>query len=435
MKISPLIYIYLLLFFFTTNIYSQCLNTVSNASNTGGYFDGDISNAETYWTMSSSTGYGSFSIETQDHYFGSGSLKVIVDQSNAENYNIYSSDSCDFDISSGSEYNVSLYIRGDVDDVIEVALMDNNTEIGTVSHTIQFNGWHYIRKNITATQTSSNIGRLKITFQNDGAYWLDNIVLESGEAKEWYVNNGSSGSGTEASPFGTLTAAINNNNQYNNGDIVYVKDDGGDYGDNNSGDTDNGAYFQLQSSFLNSTNGSVNRPIVIRSYPGDSPKILFDGSGAIVLGQGHSSNNPDNYNRITHVEIGGLTIQGPNQNITYNEAKTNRDDAVTNGLSHDTQNLFHGRGIAVWAGEYVNIHNNTVYDTPNSGIRVNNTDYARIIGNTVFNTTWWSYNAESGIVMAQSYNWDDDLTDPPTKIKMRIENNLSYDNVNRLPYF
>ena len=164
-------------------------------------------------------------------------------------------------------------------------------------------------------------------------------------------------------------------------------------------------------------------------------KYFFDGSGAIVLGQGHSSNNPDNYNRITHVEIGGLTIQGPNQNISYTNALANRTAAANNGNNHDTQNLYHGRGIAVWAGEYVNIHNNTVYDTPNSGIRVNNTDYARIIGNTVYNTTWWSYNAESGIVMAQSYNWDDDLTDPPTKIKMRIENNLSYDNVNRLPFF
>ena len=95
--------------------------------------------------------------------------------------------------------------------------------------------------------------------------------------------------------------------------------------------------------------------------------------------------------------------------------------------------MYHGRGIVVWGGYYVNIHNNTVYDCPNSGIRFNNSDYVRVSYNTVYNTTWWSYNGESGIVVAQSRNRDADTSS--TKIKMRITNNITYANINKIVYF
>ena len=95
--------------------------------------------------------------------------------------------------------------------------------------------------------------------------------------------------------------------------------------------------------------------------------------------------------------------------------------------------MYHGRGIVVWGGYYVNIHNNTVYDCPNSGIRFNNSDYVRVSYNTVYNTTWWSYNGESGIVVAQSRNRDSDTSS--TKIKMRITNNITYANINKIVYF
>ena len=51
----------------------------------------------------------------------------------------------------------------------------------------------------------------------------------------------------------------------------------------------------------------------------------------------------------------------------------------------------------------------------------------------VYNNTWWSYNGESGIVIAQSLNRDADNTN--TKIKMRIENNITYANINKLVYY
>ena len=92
---------------------------------------------------------------------------------------------------------------------------------------------------------------------------------------------------------------------------------------------------------------------------------------------------------------------------------------------------FTGRGIAIWSGHHIILHNNKVYNCPNSGIRVNNGDYVVIAHNQVYNTTWWSFNAESAIVIAQSKHLDDKTY----TIKMRITHNRTYDNINKIPYF
>ena len=54
-----------------------------------------------------------------------------------------------------------------------------------------------------------------------------------------------------------------------------------------------------------------------------------------------------------------------------------------------------------------------------------------IAHNQVYNTTWWSFNAESAIVIAQSKHLDDKTF----TIKMRITHNRTYDNINKIPYF
>ena len=104
---------------------------------------------------------------------------------------------------------------------------------------------------------------------------------------------------------------------------------------------------------------------------------------------------------VQFLEIAGLKIRGPNSHITYAAAKAHRDAAVTakgNGswnASNTPDDLFRGRGIVVWGGSFLNIHSNGSLETPNSGIRVNNADYVRLVNNKVYKTTWWSYNAES----------------------------------------
>ena len=333
---------------------------------------------------------------------------------------MFTTSNCFFDIENNQSWNVSVYIKGDVGDKIDFSLLDgsnNNSAIGSKEYTIQYKGWHYVRLNLLSTGSTSQ-GKLRIIFKNEATYWLDNIVLNKGSFNKWYVDDDGSDNngGTIDKPFKSLKKALSNTDCIP-GDIIYVKD--GVYSNDNfgSGNKSNTAVLSINSSY----NGTINLPVVIRNYPGENPKINFDGSGGFIIG---TATNP-----VNHVEIAGFEIQGPNQNITYEEAKSWRDSYVANN-TQSLKHYYHGRGIAIWGGTYVNIHNNKVHDCPNSGIRANNSDYIRVAFNEVYNNTWWSFNAESAIVFAQSKSIDNDL-----KIKMRIENNLVYNNMNRLPFY
>jgi len=434
-----------------------------------------------------------------------GALKVVVSSSDNyldNNVRMWTKNSngCPYTIDGANEdWNVSFYIKGEVGDELEFHLVQNGSEgtsIASNSYKVRYKGWHYMRLKLSSTSSTASAGKLRINFKSPGTLRLDNIVLEkdtSGSSADnfniWYVGDGTSGSntannssGTFGQPFSSLKNAILNNTNYRPGDLVYVrsgtyKNDShdGDNDDwpaetnpytttNSEGSDDNDPYFQINryskydedgngsngndsgDLFLTDRNGSVNRPVIIKNYVNDSevhdtPKILFDGSGGIVLGSGTEGSGANDYSLnyiIQHIEIAGFEIQGPNQNITYAEASRNRKNAIyrRNENASNTsalKNLYHGRGIVVWGGYYVNIHNNTVYDCPNSGIRFNNSDFVRVSHNTVYNNTCWSYNGESGIVIAQSRNRDSD--DTATKIKMRIENNITYNNINKLVYY
>lgn len=149
--------------------------------------------------------------------------------------------------------------------------------------------------------------------------------------------------------------------------------------------------------------------IKISNYPGHSPKIEFDGSAGFM------------FNNCSFVEVSGFEIEGQNQVITQAEAEANR-------LIQDT--YFSGRGIVAWSGHNYYFHHNNVHDCPNSGIRTNKGDYNRIEHNQVYRNTWWSSNAESGIVFADSRSLD-----TYDGIKMTIKNNLVYENINKIPYY
>ncbi|MCH1485214.1 MAG: T9SS type A sorting domain-containing protein [Flavobacteriaceae bacterium] len=490
---------------FNTQLISQCLNTVSDSNNIGGYFDG--ANGLNSWYTGG--GDGTFSLDNSDFFFDTigssdaGSLKVVVsgtDDYTNNNVRIMTKNSvssgCLFDYSTNDSWNVSFYIKGELGDELDFNIVKNGAEgssLSSASYTIRYKGWHYMRlKMSTPTASENGAGRFRINFKSTGTYRLDNVVLEKETASTpfniWYVGDGTNGSSTSSggngsfnNPYQNINDAILLNTNWLPGDLIYVrtgtyKNDNWDGSNETWGEdpqtsdalTDNNEpYLKIDrytnydssgngsansgSKLLVDKNGSIDRPIVIRNYVDnngthDTPKILFDGKAGFQFGSGSGYNNATggvsgNHNHswiVTFMEVAGFEIQGPNQEITYSEASSNRTNAInlrTASSSNTTaiRNMYHGRGIVVWGGYYLNIHNNSVYDCPNSGIRFNNSDYVRVSNNTVYNNTWWSYNGESGIVIAQSRNRDDD--DSSSKIKMRITNNITYGNINKIVYF
>lgn len=155
------------------------------------------------------------------------------------------------------------------------------------------------------------------------------------------------------------------------------------------------------------------RDLKITNFPNEHVIVQFDGSGGFV---GGGVSNP-----VKNLELSGMEIVGPNEDISYVEAISNR---------LYKRKRYTGRGVAIWGGDHIYIHDLKVHHCPGSGIRVNKGDYVTIADSEVYSNTWWSSSAESAIVFAESKSVDEN---PWTK--MVITNNVVYDNVNKIPYY
>ena len=197
--------------------------------------------------------------------------------------------------------------------------------------------------------------------------------------------------------------------------------------------------------------------LTLRAAPGalTMPKLAFDGSAAVSIKNSH------------WVTVAGIEIEGAARRITGAEASLNRrrlagkdlpSGATTGacgemecgscatapactGATHCEWNAagarcgaaqlsyFQGSGITVWAGQLDSSRlvfvNNTVHACPGSGIRSNKADYVLIKDNVVYDNTWWTTSASSGVVLAECAGSGFNA----------IEGNAVYGNRNFLPFF
>jgi hypothetical protein len=364
-----------------------------------------------------------FTNSDSDFFEQSGSLKVI----SGGEHTLINYDASNFNKQIGQEVNISFYAKSKKGNSISVTIKDgwgNAAEETPQTQTIRSNEWSYYSFKFIPT-TASSSGKIKLIFANSGTYHIDALTLENKSTSNLYVSStaGGGGNGSLASPFNTIQQAVNS---WQKGDVIYVRS-GTYYNSNHGSGTNNNQVVNLSMAYNNAaTAPDIYNPLVIRNYSGEQPKIKFDGMGGFIGGNSGIE--------TSYLEISGFEIEGPNANITYIQAIANRTNFVNQVAGNPNaqpQKKFTGRGIAIWSGHHIILHNNKVYDCPNSGIRVNNGDYVVIAHNQVYNTTWWSFNAESAIVIAQSKHLDDKTY----TIKMRITHNRTYDNINKIPYF
>ena len=127
------ILLFSLLFFFL-NSQSQCLDFESNG-NEGGYFDSEFNsgsneNESSYWYTNNSGQQSTFTRDTEDYYYGSGALKVVVNPSDDYSSNAVRmwtrSGNCPMTITQNQSWNVSFYVKGEIGDKLEFLLIDSD---------------------------------------------------------------------------------------------------------------------------------------------------------------------------------------------------------------------------------------------------------------------------------------------------------------------
>ncbi len=231
----------------------------------------------------------------------------------------------------------------------------------------------------------------------------DSKLISIATPTTYYVSG--SGSDTNSglstsSPFKTIQRAANLTNP---GDRVMIM---------------NGVYTNshpLGEVILITRSGNANAWISYQAYPGHKPKLKHNGWNGISMRNG-----------VSYIEINGLEIEGNNSNITLNYAlsqKTNTSNQLTNGncIKIDGRNNGHPH--------HIRILNNKIHSCGGAGISALQTDYLTIRGNEVFNNSWYSLYANSGITIYQSWNYDN------TKgYRMSITNNEIYNNRQYVPW-
>ena len=166
------------------------------------------------------------------------------------------------------------------------------------------------------------------------------------------------------------------------------------------------------------SSGTAEKWIVWMNYPGHQPLISFDCWRAFNI-QG------------SYIEVNGLTVKGNNSNITLQQALNQPKSCANPTGSYDGR--FNGNGISVDGRNGARFHhfrvkNCTVYDCGGAGITFIQSDYITIENNIIYNCSWYTVWASSGISLWQNWNSDNE-----TGVKNFIRNNVCYGNRQYVP--
>ncbi|NQX60721.1 right-handed parallel beta-helix repeat-containing protein [Paenibacillus qinlingensis] len=223
--------------------------------------------------------------------------------------------------------------------------------------------------------------------------------------------------GQDRSDYGSSTSQLFQTIQYaanltNPGDTVYVMN--GTYNE-----TTDQSVFQVTRSGSSAVNGMIS----YLAYPGHSPKLkVTDAWNHIVV-------------NASYIRIEGFEIAGDNSNLSRSDGEARYDHYVQN-KSTGTINWSYLRktntnGILIKPANetaanphHITIRNNQVHDVPGAGIGTMEADYITVENNIVYNNSWYTLYATSGISLFHSVDTDTNTS----SYKNIIRNNRTYNN-------
>ncbi|WP_052732370.1 choice-of-anchor Q domain-containing protein [Hymenobacter terrenus] len=150
--------------------------------------------------------------------------------------------------------------------------------------------------------------------------------------------------------------------------------------------------------------GAPGQWIVYHNYPGDTQKPLLQFNtweGFKLVGN------------ISYIEINGFRVQGNNRNVNLADATNQPRSCALNGAG-TPEGRYNGNGILSRGTTTVgsqNPHhlrflNNEIFECGGAGIGVLQSDYVTVENNLIYDTSWYTIYATSGISIYQAWNYD-----------------------------
>jgi len=267
---------------------------------------------------------------------------------------------------------------------------------------------YQIRAIVTNTASNTAIANPSVGYYNISVYRPDYI-----STRNWYVNAEASAANTaatEASPFNTLQKAMD---RVAPGDTVFLM-----------GNTPLSGSVSIQRT------GLPSKWIVIMPYRNDKPVIKMndsDWSALTVLPAAA-------YIRIQGLEVIGNSVNQPLE-ATLPQALNQPGSCANPGGTPLAK--YNGNGIVAdgrngqnLKPHHITMINNLVHDCGGGGILAIEADYMTLESNTIFNTSWYTIYATSGISIFHPWNYDNNTTD----YRNIVRNNKSYGNRLYVPW-
>lgn len=232
-------------------------------------------------------------------------------------------------------------------------------------------------------------------------------------ATNYYVSaltGDNANAGTLSQPFATIQYAANLTSP---GDTVFIM---------------NGTYFSspvASQTILNITrSGTDGNYISYKAFPGHTPKIQLLSGLNYQIWRAIAVN-------ASYIIVDGIEIEGANASLNYADAFQTWQEYESGTPDWNKIAAHNCNGISIaqsGPAHHIIIKNCKVYDA-GSGIGAGNCDYITIENNLVYNNSWYTMYATSGISILDPRSIDDF-----TGYKIFIRNNITHNNKALIPW-
>lgn len=174
--------------------------------------------------------------------------------------------------------------------------------------------------------------------------------------------------------------------------------------------------YGVSSTINFATSGKPGKYITIKALANNTPVLYASGN---------------NYNAVSitgsYIKFDGIELKGDNANLTLTGAMASYNSSIA--ATPQLSGVYNTNALGINGVTHVEVRNCKIHDFPAAGIGCGTSDYITLDNNTIYNNSWYTIYASSGISVINPVN-----SDAVTGYKIFITNNKVFNNKTQVPW-